>query len=239
MARVSLLYIFGILPVLLTLASCKKTEFGNKKPIPYNGPAVMFEEINTLYSEDAVLRVKLESPLQLVQQNGDVLYPKGLKMTVYEVDGTKTSIIRADSAIYLKEEEKYSAFRKVEVVNIVEMQRVNTDELHWDKRKKEIFTSKPITITTPNETIYGVGMTSNETFSRYKIWKTNGIFTVAEGGAPNMVVRDSSDFKPQMQAPNPPNLQPNIDEPKDDKTAQPDKKLGKYKLSPTLKDPTN
>lgn len=193
----------------MALVACKKTELASQiKPIPYTGPSVMFEEINTLYSEEALLRIKLESKLQLVQQNGDVMHPKGLKISVYEPDGTKSNVVRADSAIYVKETDTYSAFGKVEVINLIEMQRVNTEELHWDKRKKEIYTSKPLSITTPNETIFGIGMTSNETFSRYKIWKTTGIFNVVEGAGPNTVVRDSTDFRPTMQAPTSPDLTP-------------------------------
>jgi len=53
--------------------------------------------------------------------------------------------------------------------------------LHWNKRTHEIYTDKKIKITTPYETLEGFGMTSNEQFSKYKVWQPTGTFLVKDG----------------------------------------------------------
>ena len=55
---------------------------------------------------------------------------------------------------------------------------LNTDELIWDEDKKIIYSNSFVKITTPDEIIYGNGMTANENFTDYVIKHITGTIRV-------------------------------------------------------------
>jgi len=86
------------------------------------------------------------------------------------------------------------------VINHEQEQKVNTPELHWNEFKREIYTDKEIAIKTPTETLYGVGMTSNEEFSKYKVWQPTGSFIYKER-TEGFEKPDSTDMKNKKSNP--------------------------------------
>ncbi len=164
---------------LLLMAACQEEEPPQERQ-KYDGAKVVFENINTLYSEQANLKIKIEAASESVLQNDDILYPKGIRVSMYDEKGLVTTTLISDSARYEKMRKLYHAFGNVEVINYEQKQKVNADELHWDENKREFFTDTRIVITTPYENLYGIGMRSNDKFSKYKILKTTGSFTYQE-----------------------------------------------------------
>ena len=55
---------------------------------------------------------------------------------------------------------------------------LETEKLNWDQNKKEIFTNEFVKITTKNEVIYGIGLESNQNFSKYSIRNIKGVITI-------------------------------------------------------------
>lgn len=149
-----------------------------KERVQYNGPIVEFRGVETLYSDNAVIQLKIEAPEQLIFQNGDVKYPKGVKISRYDPYGKKISTLQGDSGSFDKNRQLYQAFGNIVVENLQLYQRLYTTQLDWDQPKREIRTDKPIKIITPNEILEGVGMVSDESFSRYRILRPSGIFSV-------------------------------------------------------------
>ena len=139
-----------------------------------------FENIQRIYSEEGLLKIKIEAPLEYIYQNQDLYYPKNFRISMYNPNGKITTTLTADSGRFEQINKLYHAYGHVEVINHEQEQKVNTPELHWNQFKREIYTEKEIAIKTPTETLYGVGMTSNEEFSKYKIWKPTGSFIYKE-----------------------------------------------------------
>jgi LPS export ABC transporter protein LptC len=169
----------NLLYLLFALFSCQEetitqSKLGEKEK--YTGPLITYERVVTMYSEDAKIKIKLKAPLQLVLQNGDIEYPKGMEIGVYNNMGVKTTILKGKQGKYIKATAIYKAKGDVVVTNLVEQQTLYSDEISWDQNKREIFTDKAVEIITPRETLYGIGLTSNEDFSRYTIWKPTGVF---------------------------------------------------------------
>lgn len=166
---------------LLLLAACGKDESVAKKKVPeYKGATAEFDSIRTIYSQNATMRIKLYGAKQIVLQNGDMMYPKGLEVSMYNEQGVRTTNLRADSGRYEKNIRIYRAYGNIVVVNLEQQQTVYTDQLNWDQNKREIFTEDSIKIVTPNELLYGIGMVSNDEFSKYKITKPTGVFAIEE-----------------------------------------------------------
>lgn len=155
----------------------QKTQIKATDTLSYTGPLVTFGNVKTYYSENANLKIKLESQLQYSEQNGDVYYPHGAKVTMYE-QGIKTTTLKADSAYYQQVSRIYTAIGNVVVMNLTQKQTLKTEVLHWNQAKKEIYTDQAIRIKTQTEILEGIGMTCNEDFSEYVIWKPTGIFTI-------------------------------------------------------------
>jgi LPS export ABC transporter protein LptC len=163
------------------LASCGETQQVGKKTVPkYTGATVEFDSVNTLYSQEATLRIKLFGNKQIVLQSGDILYPKGVQVSMYNAQGIKTTTLRADSGRYEKNIRVYRAYGNVVVSNLEQQQTLYSNRMNWDQNKREISTEDSVKIVTPEEILYGIGLVSNDEFSRYRIKYPTGIFRMKE-----------------------------------------------------------
>ena len=160
-------------------AGCKPTDEEDlKKKVVYKGPISQSRDIATLYSDSARLQIKLSAPLQLQYENGDGIYPKGLNMIFFDKNGNVANTVRANYGKYDKQKDSYFARGNVIVNNVIKNETMRTEELHWDKQKRVLFTDKFVTIQTKTDILKGQGMTANQDFSNWKITKPTGIFTL-------------------------------------------------------------
>jgi LPS export ABC transporter protein LptC len=174
------LLVIGFFSILLLTSCGKEPTLGKKKVPEYKGASVEFDSVRTIYSQNATTRIKLFGTKQIILQSGDIMYPKGLEVNMYNEEGIKTTNLRADSGRYEKAVRVYHAYGNVVVINMEQQQTLYSDQLNWDQNKREIFTDKNIKIVTPRELLYGVGLVSNDEFSKYKITKPTGVFSVEE-----------------------------------------------------------
>ena len=66
----------------------------------------------------------------------------------------------------------------VRVVNEPKQQKMNTEELFFDRNRQQIYTDSAmfVKVETPTETITGYGLKANQDFSRYRITRPVGFF---------------------------------------------------------------
>ena len=171
--------LLSMIVIAFTLQSCGEEEMSEEEKAK-NTLIASFENIRRIYSEEGLLKIKVEAPLEYIYQNEDVYYPKNFRISMYNPDGKITTTLTADSGRLERVTKLYHAYGNVEVINHEQEQKVNTPELHWNQFKREIYTDKEIAIKTPTETLYGIGMTSNEEFSKYKIMQPTGNFVYKE-----------------------------------------------------------
>jgi len=168
-----------VLLIINTVASCKFTDDEDlKKKVVYKGPISQSRDIATLYSDSARLQIKLTAPLQMQYENGDGIYPNGINMTFYDKQGNIANTVRANYGKYDKQKDAYYARGNVIVNNVVKNETMRTEELHWDKQKRVLFTDKFVTIQTKTDILKGHGMTANQDFSNWKITRPTGVFTL-------------------------------------------------------------
>lgn len=88
--------------------------------------------------------------------------------------GRAHSFIESESGIY-NQEENWALLIEDVVIKNQKGERLETDQLFWDKTIDSVFTHKPVKITTPDKIITGSkGMRSNTAFSSYVIFGTYG-----------------------------------------------------------------
>jgi LPS export ABC transporter protein LptC len=174
-------WIYGVLLLIVSMAfGCSGELQDPDKEIKYSGPLIENKEVVTLFSDSAKLLIKLKAPVQQEFENGDGVFPKGLYVEFYEKPGQMTSTLKANYAKQDRNKDLYLARGNVVVNNIQKQEKLETEELYWNKNKEEIYTDKFVKITTAEEVITGKGLRANQDFSRYSITKVTGTFSLKE-----------------------------------------------------------
>ncbi len=156
----------------LALAGCNQQEAA--KPVIYEGPLSEAEDVTMYYTEKEVVKVTLQAKKIFEFQNGDQEFPEGIYIEFFDEFGKKTSTLKANSAYFFKEENKWRGRGAVEVINIEKQDQLNTEELFWKRDTKKIFTDKFVTIRLENDVIYGTGLEADQDLSNYKITNPGG-----------------------------------------------------------------
>lgn len=146
----------------------------------YTGPLVESENIVSLYSDSAKVKIKLEGKKQAQYENGNIEYPEGVKVTFFDTYTRPKAVLSARQGYYYKEKQIYRVVGEVLVEDLKEKKTLQTEELFWSPKDKKIYTDKFVIITTPTEIIKGEGLLANEDFSYYEIQKPTGIITLDE-----------------------------------------------------------
>lgn len=175
------------LPVILPLIflallcwSCSESSSGSNEVKPYDGPLIEVDNMVTLYSDSAIVRVKVEAQKQLEFESGDSEFPEGIYIEFYKVDGSISSTLKANKGYYNKEENLYTALGDVVVNSYEKDQKLNTEELHWKQDEDKIYTDKFVRIETAEEILMGEGLTSNQDFTDYRILNPTGELNIKE-----------------------------------------------------------
>ncbi len=165
---------------VIGLSSClEEAQIISEEDI-YRGPSAEAVDIETLYSDSARLRVKLKAHKQLEYDNGNREFPEGIFIEFYNEKEELATTLKANHAVYEKASEIYTGTGDVVVIDLLQNKQLNTEKLHWSRRKREVYTDNFVKIQTPDEVLMGEGLTAAEDFSRYEIHKPTGTFTVKE-----------------------------------------------------------
>ncbi|GAA4019229.1 hypothetical protein GCM10022408_36590 [Hymenobacter fastidiosus] len=169
-----------LLAGLLT-AGCEKKDSAAAKKMVYKGPTVEVTNVVTLMSDSAKLQVRLAAPLEQSFETGDRIYPQGVTVTFYGNGGrTVVNTLRGNYGKFEKNTNLYVIRGDVRVKNEEKQQTMNTEELFYDKAKAHIYTrpEMAVRVETLTEVLTGKGLTANQDFSRYRIRKPEGVFTL-------------------------------------------------------------
>ncbi|WP_266203663.1 LPS export ABC transporter periplasmic protein LptC [Pontibacter kalidii] len=146
----------------------------------YTGPTVENHDVTTLYSDSAKLLMKLQAPVQQEFESGDGIFPEGFYVEFYDKEGKLESTLRGNYGKQDTRTNLYYARGNVVVDNLKKKEKLETEELFWDRRKARIYTDKFVKITTPEEILTGKGLTANQDLSRYSIKQVTGKFNFSE-----------------------------------------------------------
>jgi LPS export ABC transporter protein LptC len=163
---------------LLFFSSCKTKE--TAKAIVYEGPLREAENVLMHYTENDRVKAILKAKKVFEFQNGDQEFPEGIYLEFFDKTGKLTSTLRANTAFYFKNENKWRGRGKVEVKNIDKNQQLNSEELFWMPATKKIFTNKFVTITTESDVVYGTELDAAEDMSIYTLKNPKGNTTIKD-----------------------------------------------------------
>lgn len=135
-----------------------------------------------LYSDSAVVRIRISAPKQLEFETGDMEFPNKIFIEFFEPSGELSSTLEANTAFYFKEKDLYQAIGDVRVIGYLEPQKLNTEELFWDPKEEEIYTEKFVKIETEDQISTGNGLRAKQDFSTYRILKPEGTIYLENEG---------------------------------------------------------
>jgi len=126
------------------------------------------------YTEKEKVKVILQAKKANEFQTGDREFPEGIYLEFYDETGKITSTLKANTAYYFKQENKWRGRGNVIIINLEKEQQLNTEELFWLPATKKIFTEKFVTIVDHQDVIHGTGLKANQDLSNYSLKQISG-----------------------------------------------------------------
>jgi LPS export ABC transporter protein LptC len=178
----STLFSLTLIALSAALSSCEPKE--SAKPTTYEGPMTQGEDVELLYVEKEILKLKVTAKKVQEFATGDREFPEGMYMEFYDDLGKITSTLRANHAYFFHKENQWRGRGNVEVKNMEKNEQLNTEELFWKPDTKRIFTDKFVTIRQQKDIIYGTGLDAAQDLSDYRITKPEGDISIDEEPEP-------------------------------------------------------
>jgi len=181
--RIILTVGIALLMITAMLTSCKN-DMETIRSLDYTDtvPGLTAKDIEIIYSENAKMQMKLESPL-LVNQEKDgpvLIFPEGFIVFFYDSLMNLQSTITADYGISFEKTKIMEARHNVVVENLEKGERLNTEELFWDRGKEIIYSDKFVKIATDEQVITGDGLFSRQPFNEIEIRNPKGLIEIKE-----------------------------------------------------------
>lgn len=127
------------------------------------------------YSEQGVTKYRLSTEKVLHYENGDRVYPEGMRITFYAPNKEITLTGHADYARFFAHYNVYMLKGDVEIKNLHDKKQLNTEELYWNTGQATVYTDKFVRIDIDKEgQLTGMGLMAEQDLSYYVIHKLQG-----------------------------------------------------------------
>jgi len=143
---------------------------------------VSADTITYFRSDSGRVKMRLEAPAmnRYEGNNPSLEFPNGFEAFFFDSAMQITSRIRANYGISYENIKLLEARNDVEVENYETQERLNTESLFWDQRKRIIFTRAFVKITSPDKVIFGDSLVANEGFDQRTIHNMRGTLEIEE-----------------------------------------------------------
>ncbi len=174
-----------VMLVLIPACSGRTNEMGEAITERDSLPVMDTRGVTTLVSDSGVIRYRINAEEWQVYDRKSPSYwafEKGVYVEKFDSLFQVEASIEADTAYYYDKQRLWKLMSNVHIQNL-KGEKFDTELLYWDQNKKRVYSDKQVRIEQPDQIIYAVGFESNEQMTRYKFYKTNGIFYIDEESA--------------------------------------------------------
>jgi LPS export ABC transporter protein LptC len=182
------LFIVCSVTMTLVLLSCVEKEFDlDAVRTPRDYSIEEARDVEVIYSDSAVLRVKIEGPLlrrYVYRFRVEEEFPEGVVVNFFDTNARPTAWLSAKYAIRKPQEHRThrTIVRDSVVLHNTLGEKIEGLELIWDENEETIYTDKFVKITRPDEIIYSRGFKSNQDFTKYTLYAVEGEMLFEELG---------------------------------------------------------
>jgi len=146
-------------------------------------PDMSARDVEILYSERGFVQVKLIAS-KLIRKTMDdqpvLEFPEGFTVFFYDTTKNIKSTIKGDYGISFEKQKLMEARHNVIVENLETDEKLNTEQLYWDRARETIYTEKFVRITRGEEVITADGLTSDQSFETMEFKNPKGLIEVTE-----------------------------------------------------------
>lgn len=162
------------------LAGCEnEIEKVNELTLKKNLPVDKGINVELIYSDSANVKMKLTAPIseRYLGEKPYLEFKKGVVVVFYDSLMNQDSKLSAEYAIQKETENIIEGRKNVEIIN-KKGEKLNTEQLFWNKETEQIYTDKFVKITTADEIIMGNGLEADQHFTKYKIKSVTGSISI-------------------------------------------------------------
>jgi len=145
-------------------------------------PDISAKNIEFTFSDSALVQIRISGP-QMNAVEGDDPYmefPQGFLVQFYDSAFNITSTITGEYGVHYADKKIMEARNNVVVTNYETGERLDTEELIWDQKKKIIYSYKFVKITSDEGVIFGDTLIADQDFSKRSIKNTSGEIEVKD-----------------------------------------------------------
>lgn len=168
--------------VLLLFFSCHKEEAAKVEAIKLDVNIETVKEVEIIYSDSAMVRVKIIGPMMLYHVNSrepKQEFPNGIQIDFYDVEGKISSTLTGKYGIRYEGEGRAVVQDSV-VWRSVAGERLDTEELIWDERTQRVYNHKFVVLRKLDEIIYGQGFEATQDFKYAHVKAAQGRKSIQE-----------------------------------------------------------
>lgn len=182
--NLSITIVLGGMVMLLLFSACsgKKKELGAAITERDSMPVLDTRGVTTLISDSGVTRYRILTEEWKVFDRKSPSYwsfEKGVYLEKFDTLFKVEASIKADTAYFYDKQKLWKLIGHVHIQNL-KGEKFDTELLYWDQTKKTVYSDKRVRIEQPDQIIYAWGFESNEQMTKYRFFKTDGIFYIDE-----------------------------------------------------------
>jgi LPS export ABC transporter protein LptC len=149
---------------------------GAKESASVAAPDVMATNIETIFVDSSYTKAILRAKIASIFNNPPITILRGgLSVEFLSKESKKRlSLLTADSAVVDEKTKNMTAFGHVVVVSDSSQSRLETEVLNWDNARQKVYSKEFVRITSPLESVTGVGFESDIYLHNYVIYKVSG-----------------------------------------------------------------
>lgn len=174
--------LFFILFLIISMFSACSSDAESGQSIDKEQVAIeLAQDVQILYSDSAVLRVKITSDTLLhyvsIDDQRDE-FPNGVRLDFFDTKQQPQSILTSKYAIRYPSRSEVVLRDSCVWYSLETKETLESTELIWDEKLQKVYSNKFVIITTPSEKIWGYGFETNSNFTHWKINVPQGHLSV-------------------------------------------------------------
>lgn len=182
--NMSMAILSGAMAMLVLFSSCggRKKDLGEAIHERDSLPVMDTRGVTTLISDSGVIRYRINTEEWKVfdrKQPSYWAFEKKIYLEKFDTLFQVEASIEADTAYFFDKKKLWKLIGNVHVQNL-KGEKFDTELLYWDQNQRKVYSDKRVRIEQPDQIIYARGFESNEQMSKYRFFKTDGIFYVDE-----------------------------------------------------------
>lgn len=168
-----------IIALMLLIAVDPIVALADEKQSADNQVILEATDLEAVYSEEGIVKLKVITPKVVRYENEDQEYPEGIYVTLYKAeDQSIVATARANNAYYVHSQNVFKFTGNVEVTSPNKKRQLNTEALFWSPDDKRFYTDKFIRIASDDNLLTGEGLDAQQDLSQYYISRPRGVVNV-------------------------------------------------------------